>query len=98
MKVVKVWDKDEYINVSEIESIEVIRNTIEFFDTVIYDIVIYVKNTNGDYHRPVYRATSKKDCYITLEVFLDMINDPNNERHPYRYIIDLEKMCTTNYE
>lgn len=93
MKVVKVWNKDEYINVSEIESIEVIRNTIEFFD-----IVIYVKNTNGDYHRPVYRATSKEDCYITLEVFLDMINDPNDERHPYKYIIDLEKMCTTNYE
>lgn len=93
MKVVKVWDKDEYINVSEIESIEVIRNTIEFFD-----IVIYIKNTNGDYHRPVYRATSKEDCYIILEVFLDMINDPNNERHPYKYIIDLEKMCTTNNE
>lgn len=92
MKVVKVWNKDEYINVSEIGSIKV-RNTTEFFD-----IVIYVKNTNGDYHRPVYRATSKKDCYITLEVFLDMINDPNDERHPYKYIIDLEKMCTTNYE
>lgn len=92
MKVVKVWDKDEYINVSEIGSIKV-RNTTEFFD-----IVIYVKNTNGDYHRPVYRATSKKDCYITLEVFLDMINDPNDERHPYKYIIDLEKMCTTNNE
>lgn len=92
MKVVKVWNKDEYINVSEIESIKVI-NTIEFFD-----IVIYVKNTNSDYHRPVYRATSKKDCYITLEVFLDMINDPNDERHPYKYIIDLEKMCIPNKE
>lgn len=92
MKVVKVWNKDEYINVSEIGSIKV-RNTTEFFD-----IVIYVKNTNGDYYRPVYRATSKKDCYITLEVFLDMINDPNDERHPYKYIIDLEKMCIPNNE
>ena len=93
MKVVKVWNKDEYINVSEIESIEIIENTGEFFD-----IVIYVRNTNGDYHRPVYRANSKKDCYITLEVFLDIINDLNNERYPYKYIIDLEKGCTPDNE
>lgn len=50
------------------------------------------------YHRPVYRANSKKDCCITLKVFLDIINDPNNERHPYKYIIDLEKEYTTDNE
>lgn len=31
MKVVKVWHENEYINVSEIESIRVIENTVEFF-------------------------------------------------------------------
>lgn len=46
----------------------------------------------------LYRANSKKDCYITLEVFLDMINNPNDERHPYKYIIDLEKEHTTDNE
>lgn len=93
MKVVKVWHENEYINVSEIESIEIIENTVEFFE-----IVIYVRNTDGVYHRPVYRVNSKKDCCITLEVFLDIINDPNNERHPYKYIIDLEKEYTTDNE
>lgn len=93
MKVVKVWHENEYISVSEIESIEIIENTVEFFE-----IVIYVRNTDGVYHRPVYRANSKKDCCITLEVFLDIINDPNNERHPYKYIIDLEKEYTTDNE
>lgn len=93
MKVVKVLHENEYINVSEIESIEIIENTVEFFE-----IVIYVRNTDGVYHRPVYRVNSKKDCCITLEVFLDIINDPNNERHPYKYIIDLEKEYTTDNE
>lgn len=42
MEVVKIWHENEYINVSEIESIEIIENTVEFFE-----IVIYVRNTNG---------------------------------------------------
>lgn len=93
MKVVKVWHENEYINVQEIESIEIIKNTVEFFE-----IIICVRNTNGNYHRRVYRANSKKDCCITLEIFLDIINDPNNERHQCKYIIDLEKEYTTDNE
>ena len=93
MKVVKVWHENEYINVSEIESIEIIKNTVEFFE-----IIICVRNTNGDYHRPVYRANSKKDCCIILEAFLDMINDRNSEKRLYKYIIDLEKVNIADNE
>lgn len=93
MEVVKVWHENEYINVLEIESIEIIENTVEFFE-----IVIYVRNTNGDYHRPVYRANSKKDCCIILEAFLDMINAQNSEKRLYKYIIDLEKVNIADNE
>lgn len=63
-----------------------------------FDIVIYVRNTNGNYHRRVYRVNSKKDCCIILEAFLDMINDRNSEKRLYKYIIDLEKVNIADNE
>lgn len=57
-----------------------------------------MRNTNGNYHRRVYRANSKKDCCIILEAFLDIINDRNSEKRLYKYIIDLEKVNIADNE